>query len=209
MAKLKFLVGPVACGKTVDLIIKANQLQTIEGVASILILKPTIDTRFSPEYVKSASGLQIKLTHLISPVDNLLDLNLDNVSAIFVDEIQFFTVRQIEQFRHIASAINIDVYCYGLLNDFKTNMFEASKRLFELCDEFKQFATYCLTCKELRNSSVHNLATHNLRISKVNNKLVPIVDGESICIGGIESFLPVCYECYRQATNDINVNINK
>ncbi|ELA41276.1 uncharacterized protein VICG_01649 [Vittaforma corneae ATCC 50505] len=71
MAILKFNAGPVASGKTVDLILRANQLQTVEGSEHVLIFKPTIDTRFSPKVVRSASGLEIKVTRLISPADNL------------------------------------------------------------------------------------------------------------------------------------------
>lgn len=200
MALLTFCVGPVACGKTVDLIIKANQLQTMRGSLNVFIFKPAIDTRFSPDIVKSASGLQIKVTHLISPIDNILDLDFTGVSHIFVDEIQFFTVQQINQFRSLATDFNIDVFCYGLLNDFKLNMFEASKRLFELCDEFRQFKTYCLTCKNLRHEVHPKYATHNLKIRKFDDRIEYVVEGESVCIGGIDTFLPVCYECFNKAT---------
>lgn len=200
MSLLTFCVGPVACGKTVDLIIKANQLQTIQGPEHTLILKPSVDTRFSPKVVKSATGLQIKISHLISPIDNLLDLDLTHVSHIFVDEIQFFTIAQINQFRQIATEQNVDVHCYGLLSDFKANMFEASKRLLELCDEFKPFQTYCLMCKDLRKSSHPNYATHNLKIKKFEDRIEFEVQGESVCIGGIDTFLPVCFECFHKAT---------
>lgn len=200
MSTLKFLVGPVASGKTIDLIVRANQLQSIKGTEHVLIFKPSIDTRFSPKIVKSASGLQINLTHLISPADNLYDMDLTAVSHIFVDEIQFFTVAQIEQLREISLLKNIDIYCYGLLNDFKLNMFDASRRLLELCDTFEQIKTYCLMCKESGCSSTPNEASHNLRIIKYENEVKPVVEGESICIGGIDTFLPVCFSCYFKCT---------
>ena len=200
MALLTFCVGPVACGKTVDLIMKANQLQTIEGKEHILILKPSVDTRFSPEIVKSATGLHIKVSKLISPIDDLFEIDLQGVSHIFVDEIQFFTISQINQFRQIASESNVNVHCYGLLSDFKLAMFEPSQRLLELCDEFKPFQTYCLMCKTLRKSVNPNNATHNLKIKKFVDRLVFETDGESVCIGGIDTFLPVCFECFHTAT---------
>lgn len=203
MPLLTFCVGPVACGKTVDLIIKANQLQSIEGEERTLVLKPSVDTRFSADVVKSATGLQIKSTHLICPIDNLLDLNLSNVSHIFVDEIQFFTVQQIEQLRQVATEYNIDVHCYGLLSDFKLNIFEASKRLLELCDDFKLFKTYCLMCRTLRKEAHPNYATHNLKIKKFEDRMEFVVEGDSVCIGGIDTFLPVCFECFHKATNPL------
>lgn len=203
MANLNFCVGPVACGKTVDLIIKANQLQTMKGRELTLVLKPSIDTRFSPEVVRSATGLQIKTTHLVSPIHNLLDLDFTGVSHIFVDEIQFFTVLQIEQLRIIASDYSIDVHCYGLLSDFKLNMFEASKRLLELCDDFRMFKTYCLMCRTLRQELHPKYATHNLKIKKFDDRIEFIKEGESVCIGGIDTFLPVCYDCFDKATNPL------
>lgn len=196
MAILKFNAGPVASGKTVDLILRANQLQTVEGSERVLVFKPTIDTRFSPKVVKSASGLEIKATKLISPADNLLAIDLTGVNHIFIDEIQFFTVSQIEQLRSISLSQGVEVHCYGLLNDFKTNMFEASKRLLELCDDFKQIKTYCMVCCE----RVPRLGSHNLKITKHGDNIKAVVEGESICVGGIDMYLPVCFECYARST---------
>lgn len=195
MSLLKFFVGPVASGKTIDLILRANQLQAIQGAGCVRILKPSIDTRFSPNVVRSASGLEIRVTNLITPIDNILNLSLASVKHIVVDEIQFFTVQQIEQLREISLRHGIEVFCYGLLLDFKLQIFESSKRLLELCDEFIQLRTYCLMCNDSGNK-VPSLASHNLKIVKHGDSVKPVVDGSSVCIGGIDTFLPVCFECY-------------
>lgn len=197
MAYLKFVVGPVACGKTVDLILQANQLQTINGIERIKVLKPAIDVRFNSKIVKSATGLEISVNNLISANDNLLDLELSNIDCIVIDEIQFFTKLHIEQIRKIVTEKGINVICYGLLKDFRCAMFETSKRLLELCDDFVQFKGYCTYCKE--NGSIKkipNEASVSMRITRSNGMIKPVIDGESICIGGIETFIPVCYECY-------------
>ncbi|ELA41275.1 uncharacterized protein VICG_01648, partial [Vittaforma corneae ATCC 50505] len=115
---------------------------------------------------------------------------------IFIDEIQFFTVNQIEQLRVISISQNIEVHCYGLLNDFKTNIFEASKRLLELCDDFKQIKTYCMMCYD----RPPRLASHNLKITKYGDSIKAVVEGESICVGGIDMYHPVCFECYSKNT---------
>lgn len=201
MTVLKFIVGPVSSGKTVDLIVKAYQLQRIVGVDRVFIIKPLIDTRFPPTILKSASGLEIKITHLIKREQNLTELDLSKVKYIFFDEIQFFTIEQINQIRHISVMHNIEINCYGLMIDFKLCMFEASKKLFELCDDFSQLKTFCLVCTE-NGANVCNEATHNLKIRKDGDVLIPIVDGDSICIGGIETYVPVCYGCYHRYTNN-------
>lgn len=97
MALLKLVTGTVACGKTMELILAATQLKQINGVERVIILKPSIDTRFSQKAVKSAAGPSVKVTHLISPIDNLLSLDFTAVDYILVDEIQFFTTQQVEQ----------------------------------------------------------------------------------------------------------------
>lgn len=200
MASLKFTLGPVASGKTIDLILRANQLQTIEGSSHVFIFKPSIDTRFSKNVVKSASGLEIRITHRISPADDLTNIDFSGVTHVFVDEVQFFTVSQIRQLREISLSQNVEVHCYGLLNDFKTVIFEASKHLLELCDDFKQMKTYCFMCKPTSATSTPGLASHNLKITRQENGIKSVVDGESICIGGIDTFLPVCFDCYSKNT---------
>lgn len=197
MSTLNFIVGPVATGKTVDLILSANQLQNIIGCNRVYIFKPSIDVRFPSKVVRSATGLEIKTTHLISPADNLLELDYTGVRYIFVDEIQFFTINQIEQFRTISLNFNIEINCYGLLIDFKLGMFESTRKLLEICDSFTQTKTCCMMCKD---GNTVNKATHNLRIMKYENEIKPVIDGESICIGGIDTFIPVCFPCYSKST---------
>lgn len=198
MALLVFTMGPVASGKTAEMIIKATQLQNIKGYDKIKIFKPSIDTRFSPRVVKSDTGLQTKITDTISPIDDLLQIDYTDIKYIFIDEIQFFTVKQIEQLREISLRYNIEIMCYGLLKDFKLNVFESSKRLLELCDDFRQISSYCTYCNgedvKLKNASM------SMKIQHIGDSFKPVIEGESICIGGIETYVPVCYECFHKKT---------
>ncbi|KAM0680328.1 hypothetical protein GINT2_001383 [Glugoides intestinalis] len=203
MASLNFVMGPVASGKTVELILRANQLQTIAGNNAVMVFKPVIDVRFPSRVVRSATGLEIKTNALISPADNILELNLTGVQYIFIDEIQFFTITQIEQLRAISLDLNIEINCYGLLTDFKLGMFDVTKRLLELSDTIRNVKTYCMMCKDNRTV---NIASHNLKILKGEDGIKPVVQGESICIGGIETFLPVCFTCYSNHTKTFTVN---
>ena len=54
------------------------------------------------------------------------------IAYIFVDEVQFFSIAQIEQLTHLADVQDIDIYAYGLLTSYKGELFTASKRLIEL-----------------------------------------------------------------------------
>lgn len=54
------------------------------------------------------------------------------VDVIIIDEVQFITVEQVEQLFRLSIYEEIPIICYGLLIDYKTNLWEASKRLIEL-----------------------------------------------------------------------------
>jgi thymidine kinase len=78
---------------------------------------------------------------------NIVDLvskqeqETDNkIAYIFVDEVQFFSIAQIEQLVHLADVQDIDIYAYGLLTSYKGELFKASKRLIELCDKIVQIS---------------------------------------------------------------------
>lgn len=62
------------------------------------------------------------------------------IAYIFVDEVQFFSIAQIEQLVHLADVQDIAVYAYGLLTSYKGELFMASKRLIELCDKIVQIS---------------------------------------------------------------------
>ncbi|KAI4290856.1 thymidine kinase [Pancytospora philotis] len=213
MAQLRFVTGPVACGKTLELILSAFQLQSTAGKQGVRVMKPLIDTRFAQEIVRSAAGIQIAVTDLVSPIDDLMALDYARVVSIIVDEAQFFTVRQIEQLRRIATERGIDVTCFGLLKDFRCAMFETSKRLLELCDDVRVVKAFCMLCNEhgagrprdaaQERGSVPNAATVSMKIQRVDDRIVPVVDGASIQIGGIETFIPVCYSCFDSATGNL------
>lgn len=206
MAELKFVTGTVACGKTLELILTANQLQTINGNGRIKILKPSIDTRFSQKVVRSAAGIQIKVTDLISPIDNLMHIDYSKTDYILVDEIQFFAVRQVEQLRRISMEMDIEVVCFGLLKDFRCSLFDTSRRLLELCDDVRMVKGFCMLCRGGAEgaSKIPSRATVSMKITRVDDSIKPMVDGNSICIGGIDTFIPVCYRCFHAETGRLD-----
>ena len=59
------------------------------------------------------------------------------IDYLVCDEAQFFTVAHIDQLARIADDLQIEVFCFGILTDFRTRMFPASQRLVELCDRME------------------------------------------------------------------------
>ena len=78
---------------------------------------------------------------------------------------------------------HIPVICYGLLTNFKTELFDGSKRLVEIADSLMEIKTVC---------SCGRKATVNARF--IDNSLC--TDGEEIVIGGDETYKAMCYNCY-------------
>ena len=79
----------------------------------------------------------------------------------------------------------IPVICYGLKTNFKTELFEGSKRLLELSDSITELKSIC---------KCGHKAIINARI--VNGKVV--TDGTEIVIGGDETYEAMCYSCFKK-----------
>jgi thymidine kinase len=78
--------------------------------------------------------------------------------------------------------------CYGLRTDFKTHLFEGSKRLFEIADTIEEIKSSC---------ECDNKCIFNARIDKYGNV---VVDGEQIEIGGDDRYTSMCRKCYHEKT---------
>lgn len=186
MAKLFFKYGTVFSAKSLNLIATAHNYET-QG-KKVLLLIPKIDTR-SEGYVATRAGLKLP-AEVIGVDTNILDVfnehlkKKERIDCVLVDESQMFTVEHINQLREIVSVFNTPVICYGLRVSYTLELFEASKRLFELADKLEEIKTICWYCKQK--------ATHNLKL--VDNK--PIYEGNPIEIGGLEKYVPVCYDCF-------------
>lgn len=208
MAILKFIAGTVSSGKTISLIKLAHQLRVSAGNSAVHIFKPICDVRTfgntssqqSASDINSASGLSIKTTYLVKHDEDILNIDeYKDIKYILVDEIQFFSNKQIEQLREVVYKYDISIYCFGLLKDFKCQLFDASKRLIELCDELEVVPSICYRCSWPAKSASFNLFVkefENANENKTNkdnstkNKITNFV------LGGIEKFQPVCYDCY-------------
>ena len=143
MAKLYFRYGTVGSAKTMNLLAVAHNYR--HQNKKVLLLKPKIDTRFGHDVIKSRSGLIMEADLLIDD-DTILDMDtLKGYHCLLVDEVQFLNASMIDQLRDISRKMNIPVICYGLRTDFRANLFEGSRRLFELCDAIEEVKRLVLT----------------------------------------------------------------
>ena len=146
MAKLYFRYGTMGSSKTAQaLMTKFNYEQ--KGF-KVLLLKPEVDTRDlvgGKVVVKSRIGL-VSDCVTFSKKDNLIDLIEKNREhqdefVVIVDECQFCSALQVEQLQVVSR--KYQVLCYGLLTNFKTELFEGSKRLVEIADSLAEIKSVC------------------------------------------------------------------
>lgn len=183
MFKLYFKFGSMGSSKTAQaLMCKFNYEQ--KGM-KVLLIKPLIDKRDMKNgkaIVRSRIGLESECV-TFSKDDNLFELYQKNkdFKVIIVDECQFCTKTQIEQLKEITKYV--PVFCYGLKTNFKTELFEASKRLLEIADSISEIKSVCRCgLKAIINARV------------VDDQIV--YTGDEIVLGGEESYVSICYNCY-------------
>lgn len=192
MNKLYYRYGAMGCSKTAQaLMLKFNYEQ--KGY-NVFLFKPQCDDRCVVDgkaYVSSRIGLKSECIEF-SPQNDFFDLcqeydilNVKKVknNVIVVDECQFLTKKQVEELKDISQYL--PVLCFGLLTNFKTEMFEGSKRLIELADSINEIKSICKCGRK---------ATINARLN--NGKIV--ADGDEIEIGGDEQYEGMCYYCYKK-----------
>jgi thymidine kinase len=194
MAKFYFKYGPMESAKSALLLIEAYNFEK-RGIG-FLCMKPSIDNRENVDAICSRIGIERECFAIYTEYDiykivkKIISDKKNNVSEelqwILVDESQFLTTEQVEQLRAIVDDFNINVLCYGLRTDFQTNLFEGSKRLFELADDIDEMKISC---------SCGRKAIFNARFNE-NGELV--TSGEQILIGGEDKYKPMCSRCYRE-----------
>lgn len=199
MAKLYFKYGAMGSSKTANALMTKFNYE--EKGKRVLLLKPTVDNRDGANVVKSRIGLEANA----ECVDNNCDIKKYIVQkhrnketkkfdfdVIIVDECQFFTAHQVLMLRNIASFLDIPVICYGLRTNYKLELFEGSKALFELADSIQEIKTIC----KCGNKAIINV------LKDKDGNIVSTGDTD-VVIGGNEKYESMCYKCYFNAVNSV------
>ena len=180
MAKLYFRHGTMTSAKTLNLLAVAHNYRT-QG-KKVVVLKPRFDDRFGSREVVSRAGLRCDADMLLEPTTNLDPTKFEGVDCVLVDEAQFLSAHVIEQLRGLAR--KFPVICYGLRTDFRTRLFEGSKRLMELADSIEEVKVTCQFCNR---KAIFNMRLHDG---------VPTLDGAQVQLGAEDLYAPVCFGCW-------------
>lgn len=193
---LIFRYGCMGGGKSLQLLALAYNLE-MENIPFV-VLKSEIDDRDGENTIHSRAipgGRQCitvkKKDNIVRMYESLLKNPSTYVEYILIDEVQFLTIEQIEQLAYIVDNYGIDIYCYGLKTDFRTKLFPAAQRLFEIADKFEEIESYC-------NFNGSNKTMFNARID-VNGNIVR--KGEQIEVGGDDRYKAMSRQEYFIKTN--------
>lgn len=176
MAALTFWTGTMDAGKS-TLALQTNHNHTARGRVGRIF---TSRDRAGEATVSSRLGL----SHDALEVPDDFDFWRYTVDALthgarvdylICDEAQFYTPLQVEQLAKVVDELQIDVFCFGILTDFRTRLFPGSARLVELADRTELLQVEALCWCGAR-------ATHNARTE--DGAMVTV--GEQVVVGDVE-----------------------
>lgn len=194
MPSLYFRCGTVGSGKSAVLCMEAHQYirsrtdeaTGIDGRRSIYVMKPSVDTR--TENVHSRTGLTLEPDAVISPIDDIPYAEIvhrtgsDKVECVFVDEVNFFEPRHIEQLAELAK--RVPVICYGIRTDFQRKLFPSIVTLMALMHKLTWIKSVCTRCE--------SKGMYNMRV--IDGE--PVYEGPQVMVGREETYEVVCDKCY-------------
>lgn len=176
MAELHYFTGTMDSGKS-TLALQTNHNHAARGRVGRIF---TSHDRAGAATVSSRLGLVHEAAEVAPDLDfwaHVVDALTHGarIDYLICDEAQFYTPVQVEQLARIVDELQIDVFCFGILTDFRTRMFPGSARLVELADRMHvlQVEALCWCGKR---------ATHNARTE--NGEMV--TEGEVIVVGDVE-----------------------
>ena len=135
MAELVFHTGPMDCGKS-TLALQLDYTQSTHGRKGRVF---TSQDRAGAGLITSRLGLSVQAIEVDEGFDFwryvIGELTTGKrVDYIVCDEAQFYTRDHIDQLARIVDELQLDVYAFGILADFRTTLFPGSQRLVELAD---------------------------------------------------------------------------
>ncbi len=176
MAELHFFTGTMDSGKS-TLALQTNHNHAQRGRIGRIF---TAHDRAGEAILSSRLGLTHDAIEVADDFDfwrYVVDALTQGgrIDYLICDEAQFYTPTQIDQLAKVADELQIDVFAFGILTDFRSVLFPGSARLVELADRVQTLQVEALCWCGKR-------ATHNARTE--NGAMV--VEGEVIVVGDVD-----------------------
>ena len=172
MATLRFSFGTMGSGKSTMALQIHHNLASRELYGLLLT---TLDREGAQ--VTSRLGVAASAIEVVPGLD-LYKLAVDHwpLHYFVCDEAQFYSSAQCDQLARAVDDLGIDVFAFGLITDFRGELFEGTKRLLEVADERVPMQVEARCWCGAR-------ATHNARV--VNGEIT--YTGETVVVGDTDS----------------------
>lgn len=176
MAELQFFTGTMDSGKS-TLALQTNHNHAVRGRQGRIF---TSHDRAGAATLSSRLGLQHEAIEVPADLDfwrYVVDALTQGarIDYLVCDEAQFYAPVQIEQLARIVDELQIDVFAFGILTDFRSKLFPGSARLVELADRMNVLQVEALCWCGKRGT--HNARTENGRM---------VTEGEVIVVGDMQ-----------------------
>jgi len=177
VAELQLFTGTMDSGKS-TLALQTNHNHAARGRVGRIF---TSHDRAGEATLSSRLGLSVEAVEVTDDfhfwryvVDELTGGS--RIDYLICDEAQFYTRDQIDQLAKVVDDLQIDVFAFGILTDFRTEMFPGSARLVELADRVHALQVEALCWCGQR-------ATHNARTENG----VMVTEGDVVVVGDVDN----------------------
>lgn len=191
------ILGTMKSAKSAQLIMKGFLLD--EQGKRVLTFKPETDIR-DGAFVASRA-LTFKRPAIVVPRNDdgsimSKEVQNNNPEIILLDELQFFTVQQVEKLAEISVTHDMDIYAYGLMISYNGTMFDSIKRAIECGFRIN---TIDMPCDHCINDATHHLLylDGQLQIDDSGISVEDFADKK-------QKYESVCYSCFQKAIKNHN-----
>ena len=178
---IEVICGPMFAGKTEELIRRVIRMDYAKK--NYVIFKPSIDNRYSESEVVSHNKRKVNAICVASSKE--FDKYLtDDISAVIIDEVQFFDEAVIEKAHELAER-GLRVICGGLDCDFRGVPFNIVAQLLARAEKVTKLTAICVCCGE-----------EATKTQRIINGMPARYDDPIILVGEKESYESRCRKCH-------------
>ena len=189
---IEVISGCMFAGKTEELIRRVRTLQYAKK--DIVVVKPSIDNRYSVTEVASHAGSRVRSVCVSSALEILQHVK-PTTDVVAIDEVQFFDHDIIDICEYLADK-GVRVICAGLDRDFRAEPFGVMPELMTRAEFITKLSAVCVVCGAP--------ATRTQRL--VDGKPASY-DDPIVLVGASEAYEARCRHCHTVLNKPYNPNI--
>lgn len=179
---IEVIVGCMFAGKTEELIRRIKILQYAKK--NIVVIKPSIDNRYSNDEIASHSGYRVKSINANNALD-ILKYVKKETEVVAIDEVQFFNEDIIAVLETLADS-GVRVMAAGLDRDFRGEPFGVMPELITRAEFVTKLNAVCVKC-----------GAPATRTQRLVNGVPASYNDPIVMVGASESYEARCRHCHK------------